>query len=83
MKTKDTIKNVAVVLPAYNEEKTILQVLENLKELQLIHGIEKEIIIINDCSKDQSLQLITDFIQTNQNQTFISIASEHRETFLH
>ena len=74
---------LSIIVPVYNEEKTILQVLENLKELQLIHGIEKEIIIINDCSKDQSLQLITDFIQTNQNQTFISIASEHRETFLH
>ncbi len=43
---------LSVIIPAYNEEKTIQFILEKVKEVNLIGGVTKEIIVVNDCSKD-------------------------------
>ncbi len=45
---------VGVLVPAYNEEKTIAQILEKLVSLKNIN----EIIVVNDASKDQTLKQI-------------------------
>ena len=45
---------LSVIIPAYNEEKTIQQVLGKLLEVKLIGGFEKELIVVNDCSRDQT-----------------------------
>jgi len=47
-----TIKKLSIIVPAYNEEKTIAVILEGIKQVNLIKNIEKEVIIVNDCSKD-------------------------------
>jgi glycosyltransferase involved in cell wall biosynthesis len=39
---------LSIIVPVYNEQKTILQVVEELNKLQ----IDKEIIIVDDCSTD-------------------------------
>jgi glycosyltransferase involved in cell wall biosynthesis len=44
---------LSVVIPAYNEEKTIQRVLEKLVQLPHLH----EIIIVDDCSTDGTLNL--------------------------
>ena len=48
------VKKLSIVIPAYNEEKTIHLILDKIRDVQLIHGIEKEIILVNDCSKDNT-----------------------------
>jgi len=48
------IKKLSIIIPAYNEGKTIHLLLEKIKTVQLPNNIEKEIIIINDCSKDDT-----------------------------
>ncbi len=48
------IKKLSIVIPAYNEERTIHFILNKIKKVELIGGIEKELIIINDCSKDNT-----------------------------
>jgi glycosyltransferase involved in cell wall biosynthesis len=45
---------LSIVIPAYNEGKTIHLILDKVKEVQLVDQIEKEIIIVNDCSKDDT-----------------------------
>jgi len=60
------MKVLSIVIPVYNEEKTILEVLEKLKIIRLIDGIEKEIVIVNDCSSDNSEKLILDFKYQNE-----------------
>jgi len=45
-------QKLSVVIPAYNEEKTIQTVLKAVASVKLIGGFEKEIIVVNDCSKD-------------------------------
>jgi glycosyltransferase involved in cell wall biosynthesis len=45
---------LSIVIPAYNEAKTIHLILDKVKNVNLIGGFEKEIIIVNDCSKDDT-----------------------------
>lgn len=48
------LNKLSVIIPAYNEEKTIQSVLEKVANVQLLNGIEKEIIVVNDCSTDDT-----------------------------
>jgi glycosyltransferase involved in cell wall biosynthesis len=56
------LKTLSIVIPAYNEENTITQILDKIRAVLLIHDIEKEIIIINDCSTDKTEQVILEYI---------------------
>ena len=49
-----SIKKLSIVIPAYNEAKTIHRILNKVIEVSLIDGIEKEIIVVNDCSTDDT-----------------------------
>ncbi len=59
------IQKLSIVIPAYNEERTIHLILNKIKTVQLLNGITKEIIIVNDCSKDNTKQAIENYIQLN------------------
>ncbi len=59
------IQKLSIIIPAYNEEKNISIVLSKLKNVTLLNSIEKEIIIINDCSKDNTEKTISNYIQNN------------------
>ncbi|MEZ4900801.1 MAG: glycosyltransferase family 2 protein [Spirosomataceae bacterium] len=45
-------QKLSIVIPAYNEEKTIQTVLKAVASVELIGGFDKEVIVVNDCSKD-------------------------------
>lgn len=60
-------KTLSIIIPVYNEEKTILSILSKVINTQLINDLEKEIIIVNDCSTDDSELLIRKFIKENSN----------------
>jgi len=51
-------------MPVYNEEKTLLKILEKVNKVNL-GNIKKEIIIIDDCSKDNSWRLINSIKDKN------------------
>jgi glycosyltransferase involved in cell wall biosynthesis len=70
------IQKLSILIPAYNEERSIQSILERIQEIELIHGIEKEIIIVNDCSKDKTVEKIEAFIQNNPN---LNIQLFHQE----
>lgn len=53
---------LSIVIPAYNEAKTIHLILDKVLQVQLIHNFEKEIIIVNDCSKDDTESTIQHYI---------------------
>jgi len=48
--------NVVIIVPAYNEEKTLGSVLDNLNSLRL-KGIQKEIAVVNDGSEDETAKI--------------------------
>ena len=49
---------LSIVIPVYNEARTIHQILDLLRELELVNDIGKEIILVNDCSTDASADTI-------------------------
>lgn len=59
------ISKLSIVIPAYNEGNTIHLILNKLKEVELVNGIKKEIILINDCSTDHTESSIQNYMQAN------------------
>lgn len=53
---------LSIIIPVYNEEKTIHLILDKVLNVQLINQIHKEIILVNDCSKDDSKGAIEHYI---------------------
>lgn len=49
---------LSVIIPAYNEGKTIHRILNKVAEVQLIAGYAKEVVIVNDCSTDNTEEAI-------------------------
>lgn len=48
------ISSLSIIIPAYNEENTIHLILDKIDSVQLVNNISKEIIIVNDCSTDDT-----------------------------
>ncbi|MDG1914392.1 MAG: glycosyltransferase family 2 protein [Crocinitomix sp.] len=46
------MQKLSIIIPVYNEVSTIAQVMHVISNLELIGGIMKEIIVVNDCSTD-------------------------------
>ncbi len=51
------MKKLSIIIPAYNEEKTLDAIVQKVQEVN-ISGIKKEILIVNDASKDNSKLVI-------------------------
>jgi glycosyltransferase involved in cell wall biosynthesis len=49
---------LSILVPAYNEERTIHLILDKVKDVNLIGNVQKEIIIVNDCSSDKTVDAI-------------------------
>jgi glycosyltransferase involved in cell wall biosynthesis len=59
------ISTLSILIPAYNEEKTIHLILNKVKAVELAGGIRKEVIIVNDCSKDDTKGAIERYMGEN------------------
>ncbi|MGB1206863.1 MAG: glycosyltransferase family 2 protein [Chitinophagales bacterium] len=62
-----TFRKLSILVPVFNEEKTVEAILHKLNDLELIHQIKKEIIIVNDCSKDNTEEKIKGFMAQYSN----------------
>jgi len=56
---------LSILIPTYNEEKTIHLILDKVKAVDLKGGVSKEIIIVNDCSTDKTVAAIESYIAAN------------------
>ncbi len=63
-------QTLSIIIPAYNEAKTIVALLNKVKEVELINGITKELIIVNDASTDATHQIIQDYISQHKELRF-------------
>jgi glycosyltransferase involved in cell wall biosynthesis len=59
------IQKLSILIPAYNEGATIHLILDKIKAVVLDNEIEKEIIIVNDCSTDDTVAKIEAYMQAN------------------
>ncbi|MCC7050630.1 MAG: glycosyltransferase family 2 protein [Bacteroidia bacterium] len=62
------IKKLSILVPAYNEESTIESILKKIDEVVLINSIKKELVIVNDCSKDNTQLVVEKYIQQHPSQ---------------
>jgi glycosyltransferase involved in cell wall biosynthesis len=56
------MKKLSIIIPVFNEEKTITAILDRVLKVKLINDLEKELIIVNDCSTDRSIEVIEQYI---------------------
>jgi glycosyltransferase involved in cell wall biosynthesis len=56
---------LSIIIPAYNEERTIHLILNKVKDVELMDGLEKELIIVNDFSTDETERAILDYKKAN------------------
>lgn len=52
------MKKLSIIIPAYNEKNTILEILKKIEEVELVNELEKEIVIIDDCSVDGTKEIL-------------------------
>ena len=48
---------LSIIVPVYNEAETIIEILNKISEVE-IEGVNKEVIVIDDCSTDNTLSLL-------------------------
>lgn len=60
-----SIQKLSIIIPAYNEGKTIHFILDKIKTVVLPQNIHKEVIIINDCSEDNTEEAILHYQEQN------------------
>lgn len=73
------MKKLSILIPVYNEENTILPLLKKVDEVKLIEGIQKEIIIVNDVSTDQTHENIQEYINQSSNHDIHLYTREKNE----
>lgn len=59
------IQKLSILIPAYNEGPTIHLILDKIKKVQLENDVQKELVIVNDCSKDNTVERIEAYIAAN------------------
>ncbi len=59
------MSTLSIIIPAYNEGLTIHRILNKVKAVVLNNNIQKEVIIVNDCSKDNTEEAILSYKAEN------------------
>lgn len=63
-------KTLSIIIPCFNEFDTIHLILDKIVSVNLIHEIDKEFIIVNDCSTDGTEDKILNFFKANSNLNY-------------
>jgi dolichol-phosphate mannosyltransferase len=57
-------KKLSILIPAYNEQETVIELLDKVKSVKTL--LEKDIIVIDNNSKDNTNKLVSDWILKNK-----------------
>src|ERR1035437_1220584 len=55
------MNKISIIIPAYNEEKTLVQIIEKVRRASVLN-LEKEIIVVDNSSIDNSVQIVNNII---------------------
>lgn len=61
----ENFTKLSIVIPAYNEAATIHLILDRVARVQLLNNIEKELILVNDCSTDKTEEVLQVYINAH------------------
>ncbi|WP_207511301.1 glycosyltransferase family 2 protein [Longitalea luteola] len=60
---------LSILVPVYNEAATVHLILNKIGKVDLINNIDKEVILINDCSNDNTEEVVLKYIESNSELT--------------
>jgi glycosyltransferase involved in cell wall biosynthesis len=60
-----TIHTLSIIIPAYNEERTIHRILDKVRDVGLDHSIAKDVVIVNDGSRDGTSAVVQAYMASN------------------
>ena len=65
---------LSIIIPLYNEQSVVIELLQKLSSVQLPPIVKQyEIIIVDDCSQDQSFQKVSEFISGKLNFILVKL----------
>ncbi|AEA43334.1 glycosyltransferase family 2 protein [Fluviicola taffensis] len=73
------IQKLSILIPAYNEGPTIHLILDKIQKVELENEVEKEIIIVNDCSTDDTVSRIEGYIIANPKMDIRLFSQSHNQ----
>lgn len=56
------MKSLSIIIPAYNEGRSIANILDNVFRVKLLNDITKEVIVVNDCSSDSTQEVLDHYL---------------------
>ncbi|OAV64679.1 putative glycosyltransferase [Bacteroidales bacterium Barb4] len=59
------MKTLSIIIPVYNEQETIHLILNKIKDVELMKNIQKQVIIVNDCSSDKTEESVLRYKEEN------------------
>jgi glycosyltransferase involved in cell wall biosynthesis len=65
-------ETLSIIIPAYNEARTINLILEKVLAVSLPSGMKKEIVVVNDCSTDQTAEVMKSWSEKHSEISFYS-----------
>ena len=66
------MKKLSIIVPVFNEERTIKCIISRINDLELIHDLKKEVVIVDDFSTDNSRSIISDLMVSYNDLTLKS-----------
>ena len=56
-------EKLSIIIPAFNEARTIHKILDVISKVELIQDIQKEIVIVDDCSLDDTQEVLKKYLE--------------------
>lgn len=63
--TMENFKKLSIIIPAYNEGRTIHLILDRVARVSLMNDIQKELILVNDCSTDDTEAALQEYMKAH------------------
>lgn len=80
------MKSLSIIIPVYNEERTITEILDAVFDVELINGITAEVIVVNDCSTDNTQAILEKYTRDHSDlaiKTFLHDTNQGKGAALH